>query len=43
MARAAALLHNGVQSAKETPPLAHNKGQRLPGKLRANLRFYTVY
>lgn len=39
----AALIAQRRPSAKETPPLAHNKGQRLPGKLRANLRFYTVY
>ena len=38
----AALLRNGVQAPKRRRPL-HNKGQRLPGKLRAYLRFYTVY
>ena len=36
------VLH-AARSAKETPPLAHNKGQRLPGKLRAYLGFHTVY
>ena len=38
----ATLLRNGVQAPKRRRPL-HNKGQRLPGKLRAYLRFYTVY
>lgn len=43
MARAAALLHNGGRAPKRRCPLHTTKDSVSLEKLRANLRFYTVY